>query len=358
MKILLVGEFSGFHATLKSGLVSLGCDVTLASTGDAWKKFDRDISILPNFTNKNIEKVFRYLMPCINLKKLYGYDLVQFVNPAILSVINPFNAMMGRQIIKYSGKSFLSACGDDAFYLEGLKNLRYNPLVDAKAIDYHGHKMPIEYAWTKAWNHELARKVNGIIPVMFDYAQAYRGHPELNVRRTIPLPANLEQLKYVGCATNKTRKIRVFHGLNREGFKGTGYVRAAFKILEQRYSDCAEFVIEGHIPYNSYLDYLSSFDIVVDQANSYSCGLNGIIAMALGKVVVGGGEPESILEFGASSSPVVNIIPDVTDIVEKLSALIDARLTLESRGFASRVFAEQHHDHIKISERYLQEWLA
>lgn len=357
MRILLVGEFSGFHSTLKSGLTSLGNDVTLASTGDAWKKFDRDISILPDFENKNFEKIFRYFLPCINLKQLLGYDIVQFVNPAILSVINPFNAMMGRRIAKHSGKTFLSACGDDAFYLAGLKNLRYNPLEDAKAIDYRGHKMPVEYSWAQAWNRELAGMVNGIIPVMFDYAQAYRGHPDLNVRRTIPLPVNLEQLKYVGCNANKSAKIRVFHGLNREGFKGTRYVREAFAILKKRYSDCAEFIIGGHIPYNSYINYLSGFDIVVDQVNSYSCGLNGIIAMALGKVVVGGAEPESIIELGVPQSPVINITPNVADIVEKISTLIDARLKLESIGYESRIFAENHHDHIKISKKYLSEWL-
>lgn len=356
MKILLVGEFSGFHSTLRSGLKTLGCDVTLASTGDSWKKFDRDISLLPNFDDKNVEKVFRYLLPCMNLKKLYGYDIVQFVNPAILSVINPFNAFMGRAIIKHSDKTFLSACGDDAYYLESLKNLRYNPLGDAKVIDYHGHKMPIEYWWCKSWNRELATKVNGIIPVMFDYAQAYRGNLGLNVRGTIPLPVNLDQLKYVGCARGKSKKIRIFHGLNREGFKGTRYVREAFSILESRYSGCAEFTIAGHIPYSSYISYLSGFDIVVDQVNSYSCGLNGVVAMALGKVVVGGAEIESVKELGASCSPVINILPNVADIVEKISVLIESKMNLESIGYDSRVFAETYHDYIKVSKSYLREW--
>lgn len=358
MRILLVGEFSGFHSTLKLGLNSLGYHVTLASTGDAWKNFDRDISILPDFKNKNIEKAFRYFFPCINLKQLYGYDIVQFVNPAILSVINPFNAMMGRQIIKHSEKTFLSASGDDAFYLEGTKNLRYSPLADAKLIDYKGNKMPVEYWWTQAWNRELASKVNGIIPVMYDYAHAYRMYPNLNVRETIPLPVNLEQIKYVGCNTNKSGKIRIFHGLNREGFKGTGYIREAFAILAKKYSDCAEFVIEGHIPYSSYISHLSEFDIVIDQVNSYSCGLNGIVAMALGKVVVGGCEPESLQEFNAVYSPVINIIPSVNDIVEKISELIANRSKLNEIGYKSRIFAEKYHCHIKIAEQYHKEWLA
>lgn len=357
MKILLLGDFSGFHSTLKSGLCTLGYDVTLASTGDGWKKFDNDISLLPDFKSKNIEKLFRYLLPCKNFRQLYGYDVVQFVNPAILSVINPFNAIIGRQIVKRSGKTFLSACGDDAFYLEGIQYLRYSPLKDAKSIDYKNNKMPIEYWWTQAWNRELASKVNGIIPVMYDYAHAYRRHPYLNVRKSIPLPVNLQLIDYVGCNNNKSVKIRIFHGLNREGFKGTGYVREAFAILMKKYSDCADFVIEGHIPYNSYISYLSKFDIVIDQVNSYSCGLNGIIAMALGKVVVGGCEPESIQEFNEIYSPVINIVPSVNDIVEKISKLILNRHKLNDIGYKSRIFAEKHHCHIKIAEQYYKEWM-
>lgn len=34
MKVLLVGEFSGFYLNLKQGLQELGVDVTLAANGD------------------------------------------------------------------------------------------------------------------------------------------------------------------------------------------------------------------------------------------------------------------------------------------------------------------------------------
>ena len=43
MKILLVGEYSRLHNSLKEGLQALGHQVTLISTGDDFKKFDSDI---------------------------------------------------------------------------------------------------------------------------------------------------------------------------------------------------------------------------------------------------------------------------------------------------------------------------
>ena len=46
MKILLLGEYSNVHATLAEGLRMLGHDVTVASNGDFWKNYPRDISLV------------------------------------------------------------------------------------------------------------------------------------------------------------------------------------------------------------------------------------------------------------------------------------------------------------------------
>ncbi|MEE1338450.1 MAG: glycosyltransferase family 1 protein, partial [Muribaculaceae bacterium] len=43
MKILLVGEYSNVHWTLAKGLRELGHTVTVASNGDFWKNYPRDI---------------------------------------------------------------------------------------------------------------------------------------------------------------------------------------------------------------------------------------------------------------------------------------------------------------------------
>ena len=45
MRILLLGEFSNVHATLALGLRKLGHDVVVASDGDEWKNYPRDIDL-------------------------------------------------------------------------------------------------------------------------------------------------------------------------------------------------------------------------------------------------------------------------------------------------------------------------
>ena len=45
MKILLLGDYSNVHATLASALRTLGHEITLASDGDSWKNYPRDVDL-------------------------------------------------------------------------------------------------------------------------------------------------------------------------------------------------------------------------------------------------------------------------------------------------------------------------
>ena len=45
MKILLVGEFSRLHNSLKEGLLEHGHQVTLVNNGDGFKNYSSDITI-------------------------------------------------------------------------------------------------------------------------------------------------------------------------------------------------------------------------------------------------------------------------------------------------------------------------
>ena len=45
MKILLLGDYSNVHNTLAEGLKALGHDCVVASNGDHWKNYPRDIDL-------------------------------------------------------------------------------------------------------------------------------------------------------------------------------------------------------------------------------------------------------------------------------------------------------------------------
>ena len=43
----MLGEYSNVHATLAEGLRALGNEVVVASNGDFWKDYPRDIDLTP-----------------------------------------------------------------------------------------------------------------------------------------------------------------------------------------------------------------------------------------------------------------------------------------------------------------------
>src|SRR5690606_14799429 len=59
MRILLVGEYSRLHNSLKEGLLALGHEVTLVGTGDGFKNYPVDYSIEARFFKSRIPNLFR-----------------------------------------------------------------------------------------------------------------------------------------------------------------------------------------------------------------------------------------------------------------------------------------------------------
>lgn len=353
MKILLLGEFSALHKNLKEGLVSLGHEVDIASSGDGWKKIDADIDLTTkgNIISKKIKGV---LQKFELLELVKEYDLVQLMNPFIFYDKRLPNKLFFAKLIENSKFFYMLGAGDDAYFWKyGRSNLRYGPFDDFLKYDCNGKlKYFMENDRAFAVNKYIADNINGIIPIMYEYEISYKGHR--NLLKTIPIPMNIEKIKYEDNIVSD--KLVVFHGLNRYGFKGTRHVEEAFKVLNEKYPNKLELIIDGHMSLDKYLDVMRRTNIVIDQTNSYSLGVNGIYAMAMGKVVLGGAEPESLKSLGVNSSPVINIKPNAHSIVDAIEKLIYQQEQIKEIGLNSRKFVEEVHGHIHIAKRYLEIW--
>ncbi|MCB0376438.1 MAG: glycosyltransferase family 1 protein, partial [Sinomicrobium sp.] len=105
MRILLLGEFSRLHNSLKEGLLKAGHSVTLAGAGDDFKGYPADIDMRPRFFGRNrgpvmlfrkaflklfgidpaaLEKGFRFFRLKKNFK---GFDVVQLINESTLQTL-------------------------------------------------------------------------------------------------------------------------------------------------------------------------------------------------------------------------------------------------------------------------------
>lgn len=352
MKILLLGEFSALHKNLKEGLQELGHDAVIASTGDGWKNIPRDIDLDLSrffFHNKLTDRIY----PWFELSKLYGYDVVQLISPFLFYRKYFLNKLYIKKIIDNNKKLFVSGAGSDAYFWKyGRERLEYGPFEDFLKYDKKAISSYLEDEKLFNLNKEIVDLSDGIIPIMYEYEISYKGHEKL--KETIPIPMNLSKIKYEENVVKN--KLVVFHGLNRYGFKGTRHVEEAFDILSKRYPNELELVIDGNMPLDKYLEVMKKTNIIIDQTNGYSLGVNGVYALAMGKIVLGGAEPESLTSLNITNSPVINIKPNAQSIVTEIEKLLDNKANIPNLGYQSRIFVEKVHCHIKVAKQYLKIW--
>ena len=180
MKILLLGEFSNVHHTLALGLRSLGHDVTVASNGDGWKNYPRDID-----TRRRSFGIFGSLSYLFNLVRKFrlfkGFDVVQIINPIFIDFkaekISPFY----KYLRKYNKCVVMGAFGMDHYYAKAC--------LDFKTFKYSDFNFGIEERhseendiFKRDWvfgpkgilNRMVVDDCDAIVAGLYEYAVAYQ----------------------------------------------------------------------------------------------------------------------------------------------------------------------------------------
>lgn len=361
MKILLLGEYSGLHLTLAEALKNLGHDVVLASDGDGFKNYSRDINLYRH-SSSLYDTTSSFCNIIRNLSNFKGYDVVQLINPCFTTQNVYVNIQLFRYLKRNNKKVFLGAFGDDYFWLKACldKKFRYSEFNIGEKENNLDYNRKVKHIWQntkrKDANIEMAENCDGIIACLYEYFAAYEN--EYAEKLTyIPLPVNTQS---ISCQNFKTEdKINFFIGINkaRSEFKGTDLLYNALACLQNNYKDDVRILKAESVVYSEYLKLINDAHIVLDQVYSYSPAVNGLLTMALGKVLVSGAEPEMYnLLNETTNHPIVNIYPTEEDIYNKLEQLVLNKAKLNEQGKASRDFVEKHHDYIKVAEQYLDFW--
>lgn len=354
MKVLLLGEYSGFQTNLKKGLLELGVECVLASDSDGWKKIEGSDFCLFRRDNKNLLlKVWNTIItPYLKKHRFKGYDIVQYVGPYV------FHPLINKEIFKYvkhnNRKVFISVAGNCNSLYNSWKSRQLGYYI------YDNNPELCKTFNTNSFTAKLKRKnenylyanVDGIIPIMYEYAVGVRNRT--NCLPTIPLPFDCSSVEYTPNIVKD--KIVIMHGVIREKYKGTYYIKEALKIIKERYPNDVEIIIDGKKPLKEYLNILQRTNILIDQCKEHCYGMNALYAMAQGKIVLGGASYSSLKELGLESAPVFHIKPNINQIVEQLEQIIKRKNEFKQLGWESRKFVEQFHDCKKIAQQYLNEW--
>lgn len=356
MKVLLLGEFSSFHRYLKDGLTQCGIDVTLVSSGDGWKKIggaDYPLYDICHKTKNKICEMYETYKAAMRIQnKLGEYDVIQIINPRIY---NPFvNFILISNILKKGKLKSLVCCGNDLALYESYRKGSFDYYMydgDEEMLnEYRLNKL--RGAFTRVTEPFVVRKVDLIIPTFYEYWLGYKN--DVRQTKVIPMPINVDSIEYKENIIDG--KIVFYHGITREGAKGTDIILKALNRLQEKYGDQVEIIVSKKMPFNQYVKTMDKANVVIDQCRSYAYGINADIAMAQGKVVLSGARKETLESLGVSKCPIFGITPDENQIYQQLEFIVMNRDKITLWGKESREYVEKLHDCKNVAKEYIKVW--
>jgi hypothetical protein len=376
MRILLIGEYSRLHNSLKQGLIEQGHSVTIIANGDGFKNYPVDLStkarwcesklgniprqIIYRFSKFDISKIEFGIRFYFHLNECQNFDVVQLINESPIQTIPFFERILLKKIFRNNKKIFLLCCGVDytiAKYMM-LKAPRYsimNPFFENPKIIAE-YRYILDYLKpNKEKIHKLVYKnIQGVIASDIDYYLPLQNHKQFI--GMIPNPIIIK--KTANSFTETNLPIIIFLGINRGTYnkKGISFFEQALQIIQNQFTTKVKVITVEDIPYQEYITLYDQAHILLDQVYAYDQGYNALEAMAKGKVVFTGAELEFMDYYNLEETVAINALPDVAYLVKKIAYLIENPEDLKAISNRAKSFIEKEHDYIKIASKYIETW--
>lgn len=380
MKILLLGEYSRLHNSLKEGLIALGHEVTIVGCGDKFKRFPVDYSIyakicndtsIGNFIFKSVRKIISLDLEKIEkairfyllLNKFSDFHHVQLINSDTLETYPFLSRFLYKKLFQKIKNRSLLICGDETpivnyWFQNELKYSVLTPYFEDNSLEKH-FQFPLKYrkdSYRKTFKW-LNKNCQKLITSDLDYEIPMQ---KVGFTTTfIPNPINTDKIVFQ--PIENTNKIIIFLGINRLSYlkKGINYFEKALEIIREKHTDKVEIVVTENLPYSEYISIYNKAHILLDQVFAYDQGYNALEAMAKGKVVFTGAETEFLNQYQLQEDEVcINALPNENEIAAKLSFLIEHPEKILEISKNARNFIEKEHDYKTIAEKYLACWEA
>lgn len=359
MKFLFIGDYSNFHVSLAAELRRLGHEALVVSSGSSYMDTQRDIDLQ---RQSGVIGAIRYIYKLFALlPQLKGYDVVQIINPNFLNLKPGKIRYFFNELRKQNRFVFMSLAGSDPYYVKACcdaKDFRYSEYRIGSELSPFAKQFPNnEKEWQTSLMMDFCEyvydNIDGGVSCLYEYQKV--GERYLSDRLAyVGIPIDVDNIKYEPMHVDD--KINIVVGIKSEyrEYKGTDRLLAAAQRLESAYPDKCRVSVLENLPYIEYMSRLQTSHIVLDQLYSYTPATNALGAMAMGKIVVSGAEPEyyDFIEEH-ENQPVVNVLPDDEDIYRKLEWLISDREQLCRMSENSRRFVEKHNSSEVVVKKYL-----
>jgi hypothetical protein len=173
----------------------------------------------------------------------------------------------------------------------------------------------------------------------------------------VPFPVRFELVHSRLNNIGSNNKIKILHGINRAGFKGSNIIIDALKKLEFENGDQFEIIIPEKLQFNTYLKLISSVNVVIDQLYGDSLGMNTLFSMLSSTIVFTSYDKRKVDNLNLINSPVFQIEDNVLGIKNQLNNL--AKFKNEDfveLGLKSRNFVLEHNNPTEVAKLILKYW--
>lgn len=376
MKILLVGEYSRSHNSLKEGLLELGHEVVIVATGDYFKNYPADIK-LKRRLERGLGRKFKiaiFKLTGMDLaswllkrqffarkRKFQNYDVVQLINENAIGLSPSDEKQVIDYLYRHNKRIFLLSGGTDHISVKYASQGKfrysiYTPFEEKKAPRKTFIPM-LRYLQPNfiALHQFVYKRIAGVIASDMDYHFPLLGH-SLYLGMA-PNAINIDKFDYI--PPNLDEKIVIFHGINDGNYykKGNDIFEAALALIAEKFADKIKIITVRSVPYAKYITLFDKAHILLDQVYAYDQGYNALEAMAKGKVVFTGAEKEWCEYYHIEEDTVaINALPDAQKIAEKLEWLIKNPEKITEISKNARKFVEDEHHYIESAKKYIQKW--
>ena len=376
MRILLVGEYSLLHNSLKDGLQELNHEVVLVGSGDGFKNLPADFLYDSIFCKKKIVNIFVQIIFRITqfdvaeierglrfwwlVPLLKNFDIVQLINESPVQTMSFFELFLLKKLFKYNKKIFVLSSGVDFLSVQHMMQNKdqksiLQPFFKDKTLKKH-YKYVFKYVMVRHQKvHDFVyQNCKGIIASDIDYVLPLVSNKKF--LGLIPNPINYEKLTINDLVIDD--KIIIFLGKNKFNAiqKGTAFFEDALLKIKSEFGSKVQVLLTENIPYKDYINLYNDAHIVLDQVYAHDQGYNALEAMAKGKVVFTGAETDFMKYYELVDKVAINAKPDVDYLVEQLRFLIYNPSEIENISRNAKSFIAKHHNYVNVAYQYVLIW--
>jgi hypothetical protein len=341
----MVGDLSSAGHFLCQGFRELGIATTHIAYQNGWRKNPVEINM--SSPHSGLRGRFHDYIKPLTLGHLIGYDAILFLDYFVFPRTFGINSFAIERLQEKNGPSFLWLIGCDSNMAKWGRTHNFelcNP-----CLSYDQKRLTCKHERDETAENNFLERIVKIIPGSHEY---YESHLN-NTKTTLPVQLAVNVNEFPIRMAFKKERLNIFHGLNRYGFKGTHIVERVFNSLRNKYTEKANFLINGKLPYKDYINLLADQDVVVDQLFNKSLGINSLLSLASGKILVAGDPASGCADYKIPLPPMISCDPSISGLERSLTYLINNYNDLSFDADDSRSYVEQYHSPKLVAQKFI-----